>query len=163
MAELFAVVGAIGAIAGLIDVGVKLTQDLHKMRTTFSSAPEAITLLSNDLKSLVSTLEQLRSSLDEGSKRGLGASLQLEARRNLYLGLQNCGTALTSLDQILQKFQQFDDLRGSASRLTSMKSIKNRFRWMLEEKNIREVQHSLEVHKSSLNLTLTFTARCVWD
>ena len=159
MADPFTIIGAISAIGGLIDLGTKLCRNLDDMTSTFTSAPEMISQMSDDISALGSILLQLQSSLDDTEHHGLDLNLSQEARRDLHYALINCRTAYLRLQKIMEKFAHYADLAGSSSTVTTILSIKMRFRWMMEERDILKVQQSLQVHKATLNLTLTLTAK----
>jgi len=152
----FTLIGAIAAVAGLVDVGVKLCISLNDMAKNFSSAPDAMSLMERDVSSLVSVLQQLQSALEEGNSNDL--VLSLEARINLHNILQNCELVLASLETILDKFEHYPKgLEGASATVTKIKAIKLRFRWMIEESEVVKIRRSLDSHVGTLQLTLTVT------
>jgi hypothetical protein len=152
----FTLIGAIAAVAGLVDVGVKLCISLNDMAKNFSSAPDAMSLMERDVSSLVSVLQQLQSALEEGNSNDL--VLSLEARINLHNIIQNCRLVLASLETILDKFEHYPkDLEGASTTVTKIKAIKLRFRWMIEESEVVKIRRSLDSHVGTLQLTLTVT------
>lgn len=159
MADPLAIIGAIATIVGLIDLGKKLCENLDDMKSTFANAPETISQISEDISALGSVLLRLQNSLEDGNHHGLDLNLSEEARHDLHYALINCRTTYLRLQKIMEKFVYYADLAGSSSTVTTILSIKMRFRWMLEERVILKVQQSLQVQKATLNLTLTLTVK----
>src|SRR5277367_5627606 len=108
----FTIVGAVSAIASLVDLGARLCLTLNGMASTSSSAPAAMSLMSSDVSALCSLLQRLQTTLEDGDSHGLQVSL--EAKIDLHDVLKNCAEALSHLERVLSKFAHYTDLRGSS-------------------------------------------------
>lgn len=98
------ILAAIATVASLVEMGANLCISLHDMAQTFSSAPEAMSLMNRGVSSLVSVLRQLRTALEDGNSSGL--SLSSEARTDLQLTVRK-------LFDLCHTFAVFDLIHGS--------------------------------------------------
>ena len=146
------VVGAVSAIAGLIDLSKQLCQSLQSMSESFLGAENALQSMQGDVEAMSSSLEQLMTAIETGATKGVEYPAQTKA--DLMVVIQNCEIPLARLKTILRKFGHYSDLAGSSTSVTSIITIRFRFRWMFEEKNILKIQSALQSHKSSLNVIL---------
>ncbi|ENH71169.1 Ankyrin repeat domain-containing protein 50 [Fusarium oxysporum f. sp. cubense race 1] len=116
--------------------------------------------MNRGVSSLVSVLHQLQTALENGNSNGL--DLAKEARIDLQNILESCGLVLASLKTILNKFEHCPkELEGASTTVTKINTIKLRFRWMIEEKEVVRIRKSLDTHVQTLQLTLTATTALV--
>jgi hypothetical protein len=159
MADPFTILGAAATIVSLVDLGIKICKTLNEMSATFSSVPQTISQLHDEISTLGSVLSQLQLSLEGGKHHILENALSSEAKHGLHLGLNSCKKAYLRLRKILDKFSQYSDLKGLSSSITPIVSIRVRFRWMLEESEVLKIRQDLQAQKLSLNIALTWAGK----
>ncbi|KAL7943617.1 hypothetical protein V8C42DRAFT_328004 [Trichoderma barbatum] len=105
MMDSLTTIGAISAVAGLVDLGTRVCVSLNGMVKHFPSKPEAMYHMAEGVSSLVSVLHRLQIELENGDLNSL--CLSPEGKADLRGVFESCRLVLTSLEVILDKMKHY--------------------------------------------------------
>ena len=151
MAEPMSIIAGISAVAGLADASCSLAGSLYKTYRAIKDAPRAVQRLSKELKQLHDLLQDVDDLLQ---------------RYSTSLLVTEDGMSIDSVQSVLQECQtELERVQKTATTLETQPSkLKNttaRFRWVVDERKIKQHCQTIEQLRQHLNTGLSVLSQYV--
>lgn len=137
------VIGAAGAILGIIDVATRSISTLLDVKKRFKEANLTLELLSSQLLTVKAALEQIHAIINEtlrGDEQHYSLIMSMDST------IKCCNLLIRLLDENIAKLEYSEN---------DALSFENRVRLVLDSKGIEECQSRLDRQINALNLILT--------
>jgi hypothetical protein len=141
--EVAGIIGTAGAIVGIIDIAARSILVLADIRRRFKETNLTLELLSNQLLSVRTALEQIHALINDSLEED---DPHYSMMISLDSSVKCCGFLVRLLDENIAKFEYDDD---------ESLTLESRVRLVLDSKGIEECQARLDRQINALTLVLT--------
>jgi hypothetical protein len=131
------------SVVGLLTAGAQITKVLTQVIDKARGAPEECRRIRNHVDDIRNVLAQLQLFVT-GTSRALRSRTSLILVDQVIVTLAACVTTFSELDTFAQGLHSEAEM-----------GVLDRLRWASKQKDINDVLHRLESHKSSLSLMIT--------
>ncbi|KAK0512874.1 hypothetical protein JMJ35_004891 [Cladonia borealis] len=145
MAEPMSIIAGISSVTSLADVSCSLAGSLYKAFRAIKDAPRAVQKLSKELEQLRDLLQNVDSLLQRYSTSLLVTEDGLSIN-SVQSVLQECQTELESVQKIAASFEK---------QPSKLKNTTTRFRWVVDERKIKQHCQTIEQLRQHLNTGLS--------